>query len=210
VHESSSRPAVTRMATTANLPPLEQFFDHLCEGVLLFDRRAQVSFANTAALRRLPASSGGVRILARLPVAELLSSSSPHPDASPPAVEGGRGSEPRTNAPSGKRALVTSGPSPRQPDSKSHPDAIRAQLLKSERGLEKPSALPAGFQTEFQSFTSALPGFSWRTTSCTQPAILYLRRLENGSKLICLQVTEDGFACLFGGKGQNREAVLFQ
>ena len=46
------------MATTANLPPLEQFFDHLCEGVLLFDRRAQVSFANTAALRRLPAAVG--------------------------------------------------------------------------------------------------------------------------------------------------------
>ncbi len=46
------------MATAANLPSLEQFFDHLSEGVLLFDRRAQVSFANTAALRRLPAVVG--------------------------------------------------------------------------------------------------------------------------------------------------------
>ena len=35
-------------------PALEQFFDHLNDGVLLFDRRAQVTFANTAALRRMP------------------------------------------------------------------------------------------------------------------------------------------------------------
>ena len=46
------------MGTAANLPSLEQFFDHLSEGVLLFDRRAQVSFANTAALRRLSAVVG--------------------------------------------------------------------------------------------------------------------------------------------------------
>ncbi len=42
----------------AGQPALEQFFDHLSEGVLLFDRRAQVTFANTAALRRLPAAVG--------------------------------------------------------------------------------------------------------------------------------------------------------
>ena len=46
------------MAAAVNLPPLEQFFDLLSDGVLLFDRRAQVSFANTAALRRLPALVG--------------------------------------------------------------------------------------------------------------------------------------------------------
>ena len=39
-------------------PALEQFFDHLSDGVLLFDRRAQVTFANTAALRRMPGILG--------------------------------------------------------------------------------------------------------------------------------------------------------
>ena len=41
------------MATSTPLPQLESFFDHLSDGVLLIDRRSQVSFANTAALRRL-------------------------------------------------------------------------------------------------------------------------------------------------------------
>ncbi|MBX9794011.1 MAG: PAS domain S-box protein, partial [Burkholderiaceae bacterium] len=39
-------------------PALEQFFDRLSDGVLLFDRRAQVTFANTAALRRMPGILG--------------------------------------------------------------------------------------------------------------------------------------------------------
>ncbi|MDO9313937.1 MAG: PAS domain S-box protein [Burkholderiaceae bacterium] len=42
------------MDGSASLQSLEQFFDHLSDGVLLFDRRALVTFANTAALRRLP------------------------------------------------------------------------------------------------------------------------------------------------------------
>lgn len=42
------------MDGSANLQSLQQFFDHLSDGVLLFDRRALVIFANTAALRRLP------------------------------------------------------------------------------------------------------------------------------------------------------------
>lgn len=42
------------MDGSASLQALEQFFDHLSDGVLLFDRRALVTFANTAALRRLP------------------------------------------------------------------------------------------------------------------------------------------------------------
>eukprot|EP01035_Chromulina_nebulosa_P032132 gene32132-42886_t len=46
------------MDAVASQPALEQFFDHLSEGVLLFDRRAQVTFANTAALRRMPGAVG--------------------------------------------------------------------------------------------------------------------------------------------------------
>lgn len=46
------------MDTTANLASLEQFFDHLSDGVLLFDRRGLVTFANTSALRRLPGVVG--------------------------------------------------------------------------------------------------------------------------------------------------------
>jgi len=46
------------MDTVAGQPALEQFFDHLSEGVLLFDRRAQVTFANTAVLRRMPGAVG--------------------------------------------------------------------------------------------------------------------------------------------------------
>ena len=37
---------------------LRQFFDHLSDAVLLLDRQARVSFANTAALRSLPCESG--------------------------------------------------------------------------------------------------------------------------------------------------------
>ncbi len=46
------------MDATASLSSLEQFFDHLSDGVLLLDRRAGVTFANTAALRRLPGVVG--------------------------------------------------------------------------------------------------------------------------------------------------------
>lgn len=46
------------MDLVAGQPALEQFFDHLSEGVLLFDRRGQVTFANTAALRRMPCAVG--------------------------------------------------------------------------------------------------------------------------------------------------------
>lgn len=46
------------MGSATSLSALEQFFDHLGEGVLLFDRRAQVTFANTAALRRMPGVVG--------------------------------------------------------------------------------------------------------------------------------------------------------
>ncbi len=46
------------MDAVASQPALEQFFDRLSEGVLLFDRRAQVTFANTAALRRTPGVVG--------------------------------------------------------------------------------------------------------------------------------------------------------
>lgn len=46
------------MGSATSLPALEQFFDHLSEGVLLLDRRAQVTFANTAALRRMPGVVG--------------------------------------------------------------------------------------------------------------------------------------------------------
>jgi PAS domain S-box-containing protein len=46
------------MHTVASQSALEQFFDHLSEGVLLLDRRAQVTFANTAALRRMPGAVG--------------------------------------------------------------------------------------------------------------------------------------------------------
>ena len=47
------------MDILAGLAPLEQFFDHLSDGVLLIDRRAQVIFANTAVLRRLPGGGPG-------------------------------------------------------------------------------------------------------------------------------------------------------
>ncbi len=46
------------MDVVASQPALEQFFDHLSEGVLLFDRRGQVTFANTAALRRMSGPVG--------------------------------------------------------------------------------------------------------------------------------------------------------
>ena len=50
--------AVSSMGAATSLSGLEQFFDHLSEGVLLLDRRAQVTFANTAALRRMPGVVG--------------------------------------------------------------------------------------------------------------------------------------------------------
>jgi len=42
----------------ANTQSLRQFFDHLSDAVWLLDRRARVSFANTAALRTLPCETG--------------------------------------------------------------------------------------------------------------------------------------------------------
>ncbi|HJW11948.1 MAG TPA: PAS domain S-box protein, partial [Albitalea sp.] len=42
----------------ADAKALRQFFDHLSDAVLLFDRNARVTFANTAALRVLPCEIG--------------------------------------------------------------------------------------------------------------------------------------------------------
>jgi PAS domain S-box-containing protein len=42
----------------ASSQPLRQFFDHLSDAVLLLDRHARITFANTAALRSLPCETG--------------------------------------------------------------------------------------------------------------------------------------------------------
>src|SRR3990167_9391496 len=48
----------------AQAQPLRQLFDHLSDAVLLLDRQARISFANTAALRSLACDTGaGVEAL---------------------------------------------------------------------------------------------------------------------------------------------------